>query len=74
MKIEFKNDQITFDKQLNKLDKFVIEFISILNEFDIKYVIISGYVSILFGRNRASEDIDIFVEKLNFTKFKLFWE
>ena len=23
---------------------------------------------------RASEDIDIFVEKLNYTKFKLFWE
>ena len=74
MKIEFKNNQITFNKQLNNLDNFVIDFISILNELDIQYVIISGYVSILFGRNRASEDIDIFVEKINYTKFKAFWE
>jgi len=35
MKIEFKNDQITFKKQLNNLDNFVFEFISILNELEI---------------------------------------
>lgn len=35
-----------------------------------RYVLISGYVSILFGRNRSSEDIDMIVEKLDYEKFK----
>jgi hypothetical protein len=74
MKIEYNNNQIAFTKQLNKLDNFVFDFISIVNKLDIQYVVISGYVSILFGRNRASEDIDIFIERLNFEKFKKLWD
>ena len=31
----------------------------------VKYVIISGYVAILFGRNRSSEVVDIFISKIN---------
>jgi hypothetical protein len=34
------------------------------------YVIVSGYVSILFGRSRGTEDIDIFIKKIDFQKFK----
>ncbi len=37
-----------------------------------KYVIISGYVAILFGRNRSS--IDVFIEKKDFDTFKKFWD
>ena len=33
------------------------------------YVIISGYVAILFGRSRVSDDIDVFVEELDDKKF-----
>ncbi len=36
-------------------------------------MIISGYIPILFGRNRSSEDIDVFIEKMSFEKFKKFW-
>jgi len=61
------------DKKLSKLDKLVFDFIKLI-EKDIKYVIISGYVAILFGRNRSSEDIDIFIEKIIFKKFKTIWE
>jgi hypothetical protein len=40
--------EIILDKELNNLDKFVIDFVSLLDN----YVIVSGYVSILFGRSR----------------------
>jgi len=40
---------------------------------NIKYVIISGYVAILFGRSRMSEDVDIFIENISFEKFLKFW-
>lgn len=74
MKLEYSSKKISFKKELNELDKFTIEFCSILDELKIKYVLISGYVSILFGRNRASEDVDLFMEKIDFSKFKQLWE
>ena len=61
------------DKKLSKLDKFVFDFIKLI-EKNVKYVIISGYVAILFGRNRSSEDVDIFIEKINFKKFETIWK
>tara|TARA_Y100000310_G_C20334513_1_gene646830 strand:- start:70 stop:669 length:600 start_codon:yes stop_codon:yes gene_type:complete len=73
MNIKFSRDKIELKKELNNLDKFTLDFTSILNKLNINYVIISGYVSIIFGRNRASEDIDIFIEKLNLKKFKELW-
>jgi len=57
------NRTIKIDKELNELDKFVLEFVDVLQKHA-KYVIISGYVSILFGRSRATEDIDIFIDEL----------
>ena len=74
MDIDYKDNTIKFEKELNKLDKFVIDFTTILNKLNIKYVIVSGYVSILFGRNRNSEDIDLIVENLDFDKFKVLWD
>jgi len=60
------------DKKLSKLDKFVFDFLKLI-EKNVKYVVISGYVAILFGRNRSSEVIDIFIEKINFNKFNSIW-
>jgi len=74
MNIKYSKNRIEFEKELNALDKFVIDFTFILNKLNIKYVIVSGYVSILFGRSRTSEDIDLIVEKLNFDKFRKLWE
>lgn len=64
--IELKN------KDLSELDKFVKRFMKILEKY-FEYVIISGYVAILFGRNRSSEDIDVFIEKTDFDTFKQFY-
>ena len=56
--------EIRINKVLNELDKFVIEFVNIL-EKHVGYVIVSGYVSILLGRARASEDVDLLVPEMN---------
>jgi|SRR3989338_3129744 len=67
MKFLDKNT-IKLDKELNELDKIVLDFVKIL-ERHVKYVIVSGYVSLLFGRARATEDIDIFIEEISKDKF-----
>lgn len=62
--MKFKNGVITIGRELSELDKFTLDFIKVLNRLNIKYVLISGYVSILLGRSRSSEDIDIIIEEL----------
>ena len=74
MEINFSKDKIEFEKNLSSLDNFVISFCSILNKLKIKHVLISGYVSILFGRSRTSEDVDMIIEKLDFARFKKLWD
>jgi len=61
------------NKELSELDRFVKNFVRIL-EKNFRYVIVSGYVAILFGRNRSSEDIDVFIQKKDFESFKNYWD
>lgn len=74
MEFEFKNNQIIFDRELSDLDEFVIKFIKILDRNKINYVLVSGYIAILFGRSRETEDIDIILEKVSFEKFVTLWD
>ncbi|MEP0826215.1 MAG: hypothetical protein HRF40_12085 [Nitrososphaera sp.] len=69
MEIDFSDRQITLDKELNDLDKLVIDFVNVLDKSNINYVLISGYVAILFGRSRSSEDIDVIVERMSEERF-----
>ena len=48
------------DKEVNALDEFTLSFLRVL-ERHTRYVLVSGYVSILFGRSRMSEDVDIII-------------
>ncbi len=73
MELEIKDNKIVFGKELSNLDKLVIRFVKILNRLDIDYVIISGYIAILFGRSRNTEDVDLFIEEMPLGKFKRFW-
>lgn len=65
------NKIIKLDRELSDLDLFTLEFVKILRKH-VNYVIVSGYVSIVLGRARASEDIDIIVPKIKFSKFLSF--
>ncbi|MFH1247213.1 MAG: hypothetical protein V1644_02420 [Candidatus Micrarchaeota archaeon] len=73
MEITFTDNTITLDKELNALDDFVITFCKKLDKHKIKYVIVSGYVAIVFGRTRATEDVDIIIERTPKEKFSELW-
>jgi len=60
---------IKIDRELSELDHFALDFIDILKKHT-KYVIVSGYVAILLGRARASEDIDVIIPKIDFLIFQ----
>lgn len=62
-------NEIVLNRELNKLDKFVIDFCNLLDD----YVLVSGYVSILFGRSRATEDVDLLVPQMSYDKFRKLW-
>ena len=68
--VKFKviNNELTINKKITKLDQFAFDIINILNKYT-NYVIISGYVSIFFGRSRATEDIDMFIDEILYDKF-----
>ncbi|MEW6603744.1 MAG: hypothetical protein AB1351_03525 [Thermoproteota archaeon] len=69
MEIDVSGGRITLDKELNDLDELVIDFVKVLDRSGIRYVLVSGYVAILFGRSRSSEDIDVIVEKMSEERF-----
>lgn len=67
--MKFLTDQrIKLEKPLNDLDRFVISFLRILEKHT-DYVIISGYIAILFGRSRSTEDVDVFIKPITKEKF-----
>ncbi|MBU0907847.1 MAG: hypothetical protein KKD18_04200 [Nanoarchaeota archaeon] len=53
------------------LDEFAEDFCRIA-EKHVKYIVVSGYVAISHGRFRATEDIDMIIERVDFEKFNNF--
>lgn len=69
MDFEYNGKNISLkNKVLSKLDLFVIDFVDILTKYA-DYVVVSGYVSIIFGRSRGTEDIDILIKKIDMETF-----
>lgn len=62
--MELSDDRLTVSRQLSELDCDVMSFTAILDDVGIDYVIVSGYVAILTGRSRLTEDVDIILERL----------
>ncbi len=58
-------------KILNELDRRVLDFVNVI---PCRYVIISGYVAILFGRSRTTEDIDLFLDIKSGSDFSDFYK
>lgn len=67
------NGIILTNKTLSELDIFVLDFLNILKTYT-NYVIVSGYVTILFGRARGTEDIDIIIGKMDRGTFERFFD
>jgi hypothetical protein len=74
MDFTYSGRKITIhEKYLTLLDRFVLDFIRVL-EPRTPYVIVSGYVAILFGRSRGTEDIDILIPRLEKNAFVAFYD
>ena len=73
MEYDVVKREMIVNRKLNKLDNFVLDFLKFLKKH-VDYVIISGYVSILLGRSRATEDVDVFIEKIPFDVFLKLYE
>ena len=73
MELEFSRGRIVFNRELSSLDRLVLRFVKILDKTGIDYVIISGYIAILFGRSRNTEDVDLFIGEMPFEKFNALW-
>jgi len=73
MEFAFGKNSIEFNRELSYLDRLVIGFTEILKKQEADYVIVSGYIAILFGRSRETEDVDIFIEDRGFEKFAKLW-
>ena len=65
--IELRNGVLVVGREPNHLDDLAIEFSNLLNQFDIGHVYIAGYVSILAGRARSTEDVDVLIEEIDET-------
>ncbi|MCX6767557.1 MAG: hypothetical protein NTY90_02385 [Candidatus Micrarchaeota archaeon] len=73
MELLFQRGKILFNRELSRLDEFVLKFTSVLDRAGIRYAVVSGYVAIVFGRSRGTEDVDVLVERLGKEKFAEFW-
>ena len=70
--MKITQNEIILDRELSELDKFAIKFSDII-KIHTPYVIVSGYVSILLGRSRVSEDIDMILPAMNEDKWELIY-
>ena len=63
--IELLNGTLVVEREPNRLDELAIAFSHVLDRFSIDHVYISGYVSILAGRARSTEDVDVLIERID---------
>lgn len=60
-------------KVQNELDRFVNDCIAVVKRH-LRYVIVSGYVVIVLGRSRGTEDVDMLIEPVDKARFKDFYD
>lgn len=63
--IGLDNGVLTVDREPNQLDRLAIDVSNVLTDLDVEHVLVAGYVAILAGRPRGTEDIDLLIEKLD---------
>jgi len=63
--VELRDDTLVVERDPNTLDELALAFSPLLAEFDIRHVYVAGYVSILAGRARSTEDIDVLIEPID---------
>ena len=74
MELEYEHGKIIMkNKVMTALDTFVLDFTRLLEKY-VDYVVVSGYVVILFGRARGTEDIDTIIRHMDKPFFESFYQ
>lgn len=63
--IELRKDELIVSREPNELDELAIAFTAILDELGIEHVYVAGYVAVLTGRPRTTQDIDVLLERID---------
>jgi hypothetical protein len=63
--IELRDGTLVVEREPNRLDELAIAFAEVLDRFDVRYAYVAGYVSILAGRARSTEDVDVVFERID---------
>jgi hypothetical protein len=63
--MEFTEDEIFIEKPPTALDRLILDVARVFEANDVRYVVVSGYVAVLLGRSRATEDIDVLTERFD---------
>ncbi|GAA0514316.1 hypothetical protein SAMN04488066_103146 [Halorubrum aquaticum] len=61
--VELTDRGLVVDREPNRLDELAIGFSRVLSRLDVDHVFVAGYVAILAGRSRSTEDVDVFIER-----------
>lgn len=56
-------------EKLTMEDTIALAFSRILEKENVRYAIVAGYVALLFGRSRRSDDVDFIIENISLGKF-----
>ena len=63
--IDLRDEVLAVDREPTALDTLAIDVSSVLSEAGIDHALVAGYVAILAGRARSTEDIDLILEPLD---------
>lgn len=63
--IELRDERLLVDREPTDLDSLALSFSRILSQHEVTHVFVAGYVAILTGRARSTEDIDVIVERMD---------
>ncbi len=74
MELVFQENRISLKRELSKLDEFVLKFARQMDESNIDYAVVSGYVALVFGRSRGTEDVDAIARPTDRALFERFWK
>ncbi len=67
--MKFLEGKIILEKEMNELDKLVFSFANILSKYT-DYVVVSGYVAIILGRMRGTDDVDVLITEKDRFEFE----
>jgi hypothetical protein len=73
MDLEFKGNEIFFNRELSVLDNNLLDFIEKLSNNNIKYTVTSGYIETFLGQNRTMGGIGILIRSITFERFLKLW-